>query len=58
MPMTNETWEIEIKSPLIRPGITLRTHVTGKYLFAVIEAALDKLREFNKKQPVEASLVK
>ena len=58
MPMTNETWEIEIRSPLIRPGVTLRTHVTGKYLIAVLEAMLDKVREFNKKQPAEASLVK
>jgi len=54
--MTNETWEIEIKSPLVRPGITLRTKVTGKYMFAVLTKALDALRAFNQTQPDEPSL--
>jgi hypothetical protein len=48
--MTNETYEITIKSPLIRPGIEIRTNVSGKYLVKTLKRLLDDIREFNNSQ--------
>ena len=46
----NETYEIEIKSPLIRAGIIIRTRVSRKYLVPVLNDVLNQVREFNKQQ--------
>lgn len=45
--MTNETYKIIIQSPLIRPGISIETEVSGKYLPVVLRSILEKVREFN-----------
>lgn len=44
---TNETYEIEVTSPLLRPGLMLRTRVSGRYLVPVLRKVLDAVREFN-----------
>lgn len=45
--MSNETYEIEIKSPLLRPGITIRTFVSQKYVKTTVLSLLDICREIN-----------
>lgn len=45
--MSNETYEIEIKSPLLRPGITIRTSVSQKYVKTTVLSLLDICREIN-----------
>ncbi|MEY4722578.1 MAG: hypothetical protein RLZZ324_91 [Candidatus Parcubacteria bacterium] len=47
MKRTNETYEVEIASPLLRPGITIRTRVSKKYLSATVKELLDIVREIN-----------
>jgi hypothetical protein len=44
----NNTWEVEVTSPLLRPGITVRTKVSEKYLVSALNKAMDTVREFNK----------
>jgi hypothetical protein len=43
----NNTWEIEIASPLLRPGMTIRTKVSERYLVAAIKKGMDSVREVN-----------
>jgi hypothetical protein len=45
--MPNETYKIRINSPLIRPGITIETEVSDKYLVDAVRNLLDKIREIN-----------
>lgn len=49
----NNTWEIEVSSPLLRPGITIRTTVSEKYLVAGLKKAMEAVREFNSTPSVE-----
>lgn len=44
---TNNTYTIEISSPLLRPGITIRTEVSEKYVVAVVQDLIEKIREIN-----------
>jgi len=46
LPMNN-TYEIEIKSPLLRPGIVIRTEVSEKYVLPVLEQMLIMVRQHN-----------
>ncbi|MDD3101895.1 MAG: hypothetical protein PHE59_02010 [Patescibacteria group bacterium] len=48
--MFNNQYKIKIKHPLIRSGITIETNVSEKYLVPVLMKAMEKVREFNKKQ--------
>jgi hypothetical protein len=45
--MPNETYEIEMRSPLLRPGIVIRTEVSKKYVVSTIRDFLDMVREIN-----------
>ena len=45
--MSNETYEIEIKSPILRPGITIRTSVSQKYIKSTVLSILNICREIN-----------
>lgn len=45
--MPNETYEIEVRSPLLRPGITIRTSVSQKYVKTTVLSLLDICREIN-----------
>ena len=47
---TNEAYEVEMGSPLLRPGITIRTKVSEKYLESTVKKLLNKVREINKAQ--------
>jgi len=46
--MPNETYKIKVGSPLLRPGITVETRVSQKYLVQALRELMDKVREFNK----------
>jgi hypothetical protein len=48
--MGNETYRIEIKSPLLRPGITISTEVSERYLVKTLANLLEYAREFNRMQ--------
>lgn len=44
----NNKYEIEIGHPLLRPGLTIRTEASEKYLVPVVEKLMEKVREINK----------
>ncbi len=45
---SNETYEIEVASPLLRPGLTVRViGVSDRYLVKVMKKLMDMVREFN-----------
>ena len=44
---TNETYEITISSPLLRPGLTIRTTVSSRYLTPTVASLMDKVRAIN-----------
>jgi hypothetical protein len=46
--MTNETYSIEVTSPLLRPGITIRTLVSKQYIVEVTRDLLDIVRDINR----------
>jgi hypothetical protein len=46
----NNTWEIEIGSPLLRPGITIRTRVSEAYIVATLQEGMKVVRQFNTEQ--------
>ena len=48
--MANETYIIEVGSPLLRPGLRISTEVSGKYLVPTLEDLLMYVREFNERQ--------
>jgi hypothetical protein len=43
----NNTYRITVQSPLIRPGITIETTVSEKYLVAAVQTLMAKVREIN-----------
>lgn len=44
---TNETYEVVVASPLLRPGLTIKTTVSARYVVQTVKALLDKVREIN-----------
>ncbi|MFA6338952.1 MAG: hypothetical protein WCW87_02765 [Candidatus Paceibacterota bacterium] len=52
MNRTNETYTVEVTSPLIRPGIKISTEVSKKYLVSTLVDLLEQVREFNELQNV------
>ncbi len=47
MKATNETYTIRVQSPLLRPGLTIETKVSKRYLVQTVKELLDKIREIN-----------
>lgn len=45
----NNKYEIEIGQPLVRPGLTIRTEASEKYLVRSVQTLMEKVRELNKK---------
>jgi len=43
----NETYEVTFESPLLRPGITIKTKVSKRYLVETVRGGLDMVREIN-----------
>ena len=56
--MSNETYEIEVRSPLLRPGITIRTTVSQKYVKTTVLSLLDICREMNTNSNTELKELK
>lgn len=54
MRKTNETYTIEITSPLVRPGIKITAQVSKKYLVPTLNDLLEQIREFNNQQNQKA----
>ncbi len=49
--MGNETYEIKISSPLLRPGMTVRVKgVSERYLVSTMNGIMQYVRQFNKEQ--------
>jgi len=46
----NNRYKIKIESPLLRPGITIETEVSERYVVPVLTRMLNMVREFNEKQ--------
>lgn len=51
--MPNETYEIEVASPLLRPGLLIRTKVSKKYVVETVNGLMDMIREINSKPTVK-----
>jgi hypothetical protein len=47
----NNTYKITVSSPLLRPGLTIETECSEKYLVAVLKKVMDSVREINTEQP-------
>ena len=45
--MPNETYTIEVMSPLLRPGITIRTNVSKTYLAEAVRDLMEIVRRIN-----------
>ena len=43
----NETYCIEMSSPLLRPGIRVSTEVSGRYVVRTMQHMMQCVREFN-----------
>lgn len=44
----NNTYKITVTSPLLRPGLTIETECSEKYLVDVINVLMEKIRTINK----------
>ena len=49
----NNKYVIEVTHPLIRPGITIRTEASERYLVAVVRKVMELVREINETKPAE-----
>jgi hypothetical protein len=47
--MTNELYEIEIGSPLLRPGLTIKCWVSKRYVASTTKDLMAIVREINEK---------
>ncbi len=47
----NNTYKIKVGSPLLRPGLTIETECSERYLGDVLQRVLDAVREFNHPTP-------
>jgi hypothetical protein len=45
--MSNETYKIKVGSPLLRPGLSIETTVSGKYVVPTTKALIEKVRGIN-----------
>jgi hypothetical protein len=43
----NNRYIVRVQDPLIRPGLTIETEASEKYIVAVVRTLLDKVREIN-----------
>lgn len=48
--MGNEKYRIKIEAPILRPGLSVETEVSQKYLVPTLNAFLDSIRQFNIEQ--------
>ena len=48
--MGNEKYKIRVEAPLLRPGLSVETEVSQKYLVPIMYELLDLVRQFNKEQ--------
>ena len=46
----NNKYVIEVKHPLIRPGMTIKTEASEKYVVAVTRKLMSIVRELNEKE--------
>ena len=49
----NNKYKIKIESPLLRPGITITTECSEKYVVPVVDKIMEIVREINKDAPKE-----
>lgn len=43
----NNKYKIKIESPLVRPGLTIETECSEKYVVKVVKKTMDIVREIN-----------
>lgn len=48
--MHNETYTIEVMSPLLRPGITIRTEVSKNFLSETVHELMEMVRRINNEE--------
>lgn len=47
----NNTYDIKVSSPLLRPGMVIRTTCSEKYVVPVVNKMMDMVREINTPKP-------
>ncbi len=47
----NNKYTIKVSAPLLRPGLTIETECSERYLVEVLKKIMDLVREFNAPQP-------
>lgn len=45
--MLNNRYRIRVEAPLLRPGLTIETEVSERYLVEVVETVMGMVREIN-----------
>lgn len=53
----NNTYKITVGSPLLRPGITIETEISERYVVPALEKLMEQIREFNSPQEEQQMLV-
>ena len=51
----NNRYEIEVAAPLLRPGMTIRTTCSEKYVVDVTQVLMDMVRQVNHPVPPEGA---
>lgn len=44
----NESYRIKVSSPLLRPGLSIETITSQRYLVSTVKHLMDAVREINK----------
>lgn len=53
----NNAYHITVKAPLLRPGLTVETEVSEKYVVPVLNKVMEMVREFNSKNEPKSGAV-
>jgi len=48
----NNRYKIEVKDPLLRPGLIITTEVSERYVLSVLKTIMEIVRQFNKGEGV------
>lgn len=52
----NNKYIVRVGHPLLRPGLTIETEASEKYLTAVVAKLMETVREINKPEPKRGQL--
>jgi len=54
----NNRYIIKVMHPLLRPGLSIETEASERYVVAVLEKVMELVREFNRREKEKKEKVK